>query len=189
MSQTGWKGFDPSLHTTRLPPSPPLSASSIWVAGRLSRCVRVPASHLHNLPARTHLTNMASSWTGTVCEGSSARNPSEFDFMALYDICVTTCHAARISVEHTTSYQNDTLTCCLPTPTTAAKTNICKCQCRRRCGPASTYKVRALTASAPPSAPPIATAILQISPTPQQPPATTESSPLCTPPAKCIRKR
>jgi hypothetical protein len=94
--------------------------------------------------------NVAPTWA-TTCAGSNDSSPSIFNFMSLYDICVTTGHAARVSVSHITGFQDVTLFCRFPTPTTTATPRTCRCPCKQcasvivaACPPPS---VIALTAS------------------------------------------
>jgi hypothetical protein len=75
---------------------------------------RVDGSQLAGVPASsTPPANVAPTWA-TIRAGSSDSSPSIFDFMSLYDICVATSHAARVSVSHCTGYQDVTLFCRLP---------------------------------------------------------------------------
>ncbi len=99
-------------------PSSPYRVDGSRLAGA------TPSSTPHASVAR----NVAPTWATTRMNLSDNR-PSICDFMSLYDICVATGHAARISVSHIMGYQDVTLFCRFPTPSTSA---ITRKRCRRR---------------------------------------------------------
>jgi hypothetical protein len=88
-----------AAHSTPRLPASPHRVDSLRLAGE------PPASSM--LLANV-VCNVAPTWAAT-CVGSSNSSPSIFDFMSLYDNCVTTGLAARISVIQITGYQDVTL--------------------------------------------------------------------------------
>ncbi len=147
-------------------PTPPLPASPHRVDG--SRLAGVPTS---STPPANMTLNVAPTWAATHA-GSSNNSPSIFDFMWLYNICVSTGHAANVSVCHSTGYQDVTLFCQFPTPTTTviARKRCCRHQ---RC-PSTT-----IATGPPPSV---------IAPTASDQPSNEPPLPIL-PPAKRTRKR
>jgi hypothetical protein len=141
-------------------PAPSLPASPHRVEG-----VRLAGAlpSLSPLPANV-TRNMAPTWAATRA-GSSDTTPSIFSFMSLYDICVATGHAAHVSVNHSTSFQNVTLFCHFATQVTVANTRKCR-RNRQRC-PSAT-----VTACPPPVIAPTVSACTQ---------AVIESSPPVSP--------
>jgi hypothetical protein len=118
--QWGSRMISCSSHHTmpaRLPPR----VDGLWLAGEPPALSTLPANMVRNL---------APTWAAT-CAGSSDSSPSIFDFMLLYDNCVATGLAARVSVNHITSYQDVTLFCCFPTRTTAANVRKRRRRCQR----------------------------------------------------------
>jgi hypothetical protein len=106
------------LTPNRACPSSPYRVDGSRLAGA------TPSSTPHASVAR----NVAPTWA-TTHMNLSDNSPSICDFMSLYDICVASGHAARISVSHIMGYQDVTLFCRFPTPSTSA---ITRKRCRRR---------------------------------------------------------
>jgi hypothetical protein len=110
-------------------PTPSLLASPHRVEG-----LRLAGAPPSPLPANV-TRNVEPAWASTRA-GSSDTTPSILSFMSLYDICVATGHAARVSVNHSIGFQDVTLFCRFTTQATAADTR--KRRRRRQiCAPAT----------------------------------------------------
>jgi hypothetical protein len=101
-------------------PSSPYRVEGLWLAG----------ATMSSTPPANMTRNVAPTWAAT-CAGLNDSSPSIFDFMSLYDICVTTGHAARVSLSHITGFQDVTLFCRFPTPTTTANPLKRRCRCKQ----------------------------------------------------------
>jgi hypothetical protein len=98
--------------------------------------------------------------------------------MSLYDICVASGQAARVSVNHTNGYQDVMIFCHFPVQTSAVTTNTPSVDINADAALSTTLTACASTASEPTTC----------APQPAEPqPA--ESPPPCSPPAKRTRKR
>jgi hypothetical protein len=146
-------------------PTPRLPASPHRVEGL--RLVGVTPPRAAYVDSDTR--NVAPTWAATRA-GSDTSSPAIIDFMSLYDICVSSGHVARISVNHQPGYQDVTLHCRFPTQPTAAN-NRKRRRRRPRCPSAAT------TACAP------------LVPAATSTPTPAETPPPISPPAKRLRKR
>jgi hypothetical protein len=92
---------------------------------------RLAGATVSSTPPANVIRNVAPTWA-TTRAGSNDSSPLIFDFMLLYDICVTTGHAARVTVSHIMGFQDVTLFCRFPTPVTTA-TALKRCRHRKQC--------------------------------------------------------